>query len=119
MTVNMNKLREHHKQLKGSYDLFVKENASISQDEKKIQSYLQGLVGDDFYMCMEIIKNSGLSISHHFTSHREGIHIEMDASAFPLIYPFSICLHFTSLVLILNSLLLQPLKNQINSSSKD
>ncbi|RZC47869.1 hypothetical protein C5167_040822 [Papaver somniferum] len=69
--VNMNKLQEQHTQLKGSHDILVKENASLSQDEKKIQSCLQGLIGDDFDKCMEDMENGGHALSQYFISQRD------------------------------------------------
>ncbi|XP_026437697.1 uncharacterized protein LOC113335894 [Papaver somniferum] len=71
VTVNMNKLREQHTQLKESHDILMKKNASLSQDEMKIRSCLQGLISDDFDKHREDLKNSGIAFPQYFISQYE------------------------------------------------
>ncbi|XP_026410135.1 spindle pole body component 110-like [Papaver somniferum] len=63
LTVKMNQLQEQYDQLKHSHDVLKKKNNSLSADEKKIRSRLNGLVGDDFDKAMGSLKNNTLAFS--------------------------------------------------------
>ncbi|XP_026429264.1 altered inheritance of mitochondria protein 44-like [Papaver somniferum] len=63
LTVKKNHLQEQYNQLKRSHDVLKKKNKSLSADEKKIRSRINGSVGDDFDKVMESMKNNTLILS--------------------------------------------------------
>ncbi|XP_026384738.1 uncharacterized protein LOC113280309 [Papaver somniferum] len=71
LTVKMNQLQEQHAQLKESHDSLMKKKASLSLDEKKIQSHLKGLARNDFDRAMGNMKSSGFALAQYLVSQRE------------------------------------------------
>ncbi|XP_026444141.1 uncharacterized protein LOC113344363 [Papaver somniferum] len=63
LNAKKNQLQEQYNQLKKSHDVLKKKNKSLSADEKKIRSRLNGSVGDDFDKAMESMKNNTLLLS--------------------------------------------------------
>ena len=74
-----NQLKEEYSQLKNLNSKLAKDNEFLLSKDRKLQSRLQGFVGDGFDKAMDKMKNCFLSIAQHLSSQKQGSHHNLTA----------------------------------------